>query len=217
MAIRPCFKVGNGDTCFYQELEVEFKYFTGMAASQKKKSMESMHQAILEKEPDAKILEISTKSNEELGVALSAFNLKWKTPKFDFSVESLYQGSKVFEEGGPYKELYTANSRLAKTDERLKNSGRILKYSFQNKDWDLNPPHMFYDFLYIKSLTTNPDLCERVLDYDTFTDIEFNPKKSINCQARAMAIFVTLKKRNLLKEYLDRQLFQKIYESNSLL
>lgn len=70
---------------------------------------------------------------------------------------------------------------------------------------------MFYDFLYINALISNPDLCERVMGYDTFTDIEFNPKKSLNCQARAMAIFVTLKRNNLLKDYLARRLFEKIY------
>ena len=70
---------------------------------------------------------------------------------------------------------------------------------------------MFYDFLYINALISNPDLCERVMGYDTFTDIEFNPKKSLNCQARAMAIFVILKKNNLLKDYLAHRLFKKIY------
>lgn len=209
MAKRPYFKAGNGDTTFFEEKEVEFKYFTGMAASQKKKSMESMHQAILEIEPEAKILEISTKSNEQLGVRLSAFNLKWQD--FHASVESLYQGSKVFENGGPYDDLYGASSWQAKTDERLRNSGQIVKYSLNGEDWKLNPTHMFYDFLYINALISNPDLCERVMGYDTFTDIEFNPKKSLNCQARAMAIFVTLKRNNLLKDYLARRLFEKIY------
>lgn len=209
MAKRPYFQAGNGDTTFYEEKEVEFKYFTGMAASQKKKSMESMHQAILEIEPEAKILEISTKSNEQLGVRLSAFNLKWQN--FNASVESLYQGSKVFENGGPYDDLYGASSWQAKMDERLRNSGQIVKYSLNGEDWDLNPTHMFYDFLYINALISNPDLCEKVMGYDTFTDIEFNPKKSLNCQARAMAIFVTLKKNNLLKDYLARRLFEKIY------
>ena len=33
---------------------------------------------------------------------------------------------------------------------------------------------------------------ERVLEYAGFTDIEFNPKKSLNCQARSCALYVAL-------------------------
>jgi hypothetical protein len=36
--------------------------------------------------------------------------------------------------------------------------------------------------------------------YAGFTDIEFNPRKSINCQARSIALFLALMKRNLLDE-----------------
>jgi hypothetical protein len=35
---------------------------------------------------------------------------------------------------------------------------------------------------------------------DGFTDIEFNPEKSVNCQARSCAFFVALEKRDLLDE-----------------
>lgn len=37
------------------------------------------------------------------------------------------------------------------------------------------------------------------MKYDGFTDIEFNPEKSINCQARAAALFVSLSRRGLLE------------------
>jgi len=36
--------------------------------------------------------------------------------------------------------------------------------------------------------------------YDAFTDIAFNPAKSINCQARSCALFVSLMKHGLLQE-----------------
>jgi len=36
--------------------------------------------------------------------------------------------------------------------------------------------------------------------YDTFTDIEFNPKRSFNCQARSCALFVALARKGLLGE-----------------
>lgn len=40
---------------------------------------------------------------------------------------------------------------------------------------------------------------QQALAYDAFTDIEFNPQKSINCQAYSIALFVALTKRNLLE------------------
>jgi len=38
--------------------------------------------------------------------------------------------------------------------------------------------------------------------YDAFTDIEFNPDRSINCQAYSLALFRALQERNLLSEAL---------------
>ena len=38
------------------------------------------------------------------------------------------------------------------------------------------------------------------MDYQAFTDIEFNPKKSINCQAYSVALYVSLRQRGLLEE-----------------
>ena len=48
----------------------------------------------------------------------------------------------------------------------------------------------------------HPDLTEQISVYDAFTDIEFNPQKSINCQAEAAALYVSLKRQSLLKEAL---------------
>ena len=51
------------------------------------------------------------------------------------------------------------------------------------------------------------------MEYDCFTDIEFNPQRSINCQAKAAAIFTGLAKAGVLKEALnDRNLFLKLVE-----
>src|SRR5258708_4970548 len=38
------------------------------------------------------------------------------------------------------------------------------------------------------------------VNYAGFTDIEFNPSKSINCQARSCALFVSLMKNNKLQQ-----------------
>lgn len=42
-----------------------------------------------------------------------------------------------------------------------------------------------------------------LLQYDVFTDIEFNHKKSINCQARSAAIYKTLMQRKMVEEVIE--------------
>jgi hypothetical protein len=54
--------------------DVEFKWFPGMSKSQKQKSITSLHEAAIDLDISP-ILEISSKSEIELGVELSAFNL----------------------------------------------------------------------------------------------------------------------------------------------
>lgn len=65
--------------------------------------------------------------------------------------------------------------------------------------------------MYINTLHLNKELAEKIMEYDAFTDIAFNPQKSINCQAEAAAIYVSIKKQGLLEEALkDKENFRKI-------
>jgi len=58
--------------------------------------------------------------------------------------------------------------------------------------------------MYINALyKNNRDIVEELLEYEAFSDIEFNPKKSINCQARTCAILVSLVKLDLIDEVLE--------------
>ena len=116
-----------------------------------------------------------------------------------FSVESAFQSSKKFELGGPYLDILEKSSREAKKDNRLKMSGKLIAFEFYGRQWPLEPKTLFYDWLYIRAVYKNKDLANEILEYDAFTDIEFNPNKSINCQARSAALFVSLSKRNLLE------------------
>ena len=202
MAIRPVFVVSDEQQLFIKE-NVEFQFFSGFSEQQKKKSINSLHQAYLNNNKTAKILEISSKSEAELGVKLSAFNLMITT-KSDktFSVESAFQSSKVFEHGGPYKDLLLVSSRQAKKDDRLKNSGKLIAFQIDEKTFSTEPKTYFYNWLYINALHLHDDLSEKVLYYDAFTDIEFNPQKSINCQAEAVAIYISLHRQGLLKDAL---------------
>ena len=129
----------------------------------------------------------------------------------EFSVESAFQASKVFEKGGPYKDLLDVSSRIAKKDERLKNSGKIVAFSINKQIFNTEPKTYFYNWLYINTLHLYNELTEQLLIYDAFTDIAFNPQKSINCQAEAAAIYVSLAKQGLLKDALkDKQQFKEI-------
>lgn len=205
MANRPVF-VMSLDKRYCIRENVEFEFFSGFSDKQQKKSIQSLHQAYLKKHADKKILEISSKSEVELGIRLSAFNLMIRTPNGkEFSVESAFQASKVFEKGGPYKDLLDVTSKQAKKDERLKNSGKIIKFFINGSTFKTEPKTYFYNWLYINTLHLYDELTEQLIDYNAFTDIAFNPQKSINCQAEAAAIYVSLQKQGLLQEALKNK------------
>ncbi|MDO9305211.1 MAG: hypothetical protein Q7T77_07755 [Sulfuricurvum sp.] len=201
MAKRPVYFVGQSNEIPVISKEIEFHWFAGMAKSQKQKSIQSLHQSIYDSlDSSLSILEISSKSENELGVQLSAFNLSFALKNGQkISVENAFQGGKVFTLGGPYKDLYEKTSMEAKQDPRLKESGSLVKFvSFNDEEWPLTPKTLFYDWIYLKALKVNPELAKQVIDYDVFTDIEFNPEKSINCQAYSAALYVYLFRNNLL-------------------
>lgn len=216
MANRPVFVVSLDKRYCIRE-NVEFEFFNGFSDKQKKKSINSLHQAFLKNNADRKILEISSKSEDELGIKLSAFNLMIKTKNGkEFSVESAFQASKVFEKGGPYKDLLNVSSRSAKKDERLKNSGKITAFSINEMTFPTEPKTYFYNWLYINTLNLYDELVEQLINYNAFTDIAFNPEKSINCQAEAAAIYVSLHKQGLLQEALkDKDTFLDIVYPNA--
>lgn len=210
MANRPVY-IATGNQAKPLEIRnVDFKFYSGFSMEQKRRSIRSLHEAFLQDEPDRKILEISSKSEELLGTKLSAFNLMVKTRsgRAMCSVESAFQASKVFENGGPYVDLLYARSIEAKKDARIRNSGRVVGFRFNGQDFPINPTTYFYNWLYINALNQNKELIDPLIQYDAFTDIEFNPKRSLNCQAESVALFVSLHKLGLLEAALrDKESF----------
>jgi hypothetical protein len=204
MATRPLFRSAVLGKSFVDTVMVEFKWHPGLSVSQKQKSIDSLHESAKTKNKSLDILEISSKSKVDIGVKLSAFNLMITTKKYvqTFSVESAFQSSKFFENGGPYIDLLQSTSREAKKDPRLRNSGKLLGFKFCGTEWPLEPKTLFYDWLYMNALSKNPELSSEILQFSAFTDIEFNPEKSINCQAYSAALFVSLHKRGLLERAL---------------
>jgi type I restriction enzyme M protein len=183
MAKRPAFFVKQGKVI--REI-YSFEWYSGFAVSQKQKSIKSLHNAIKKADLNARPLEISTKSMERIGIKASALHLKLNND----TLENVFQSAKVFEHGGPYLDLLDVSPKEAKRDERLHKSGSLKAFRYQNEEFPLIPQTVFYDFIYItaikQSFTT--DEVNTILRYNYFTDIEFNPAKSINTQARAAAI-----------------------------
>ena len=202
MAKRPIFTPNFSGFPYVDTVDIEFKWHPGFAKSQLQKSIASLHEAAEKLNKISPILEISGKSTSDLGISLSAFNLPLKTSDGrTMSVECAYQGSKVFENGGPYHQLYSVSSREAKTDERLRDSGALIAFNFCGKDFPIEPKTAFYDWLYITALfQQKTDIAQELKAFQGFSDIVFNPNRSLNCQARAAALFVALSKNGLINE-----------------
>jgi len=198
MAERPIFvSVAEGSE-LVKEIFFPIKWHSGFAAVQKEKNIKELHEAA-EKRGFRHLLEISSKSKSGRGQHLSAFHMKVKMPDArEVPLECAFQGSKVFERGGPFTELYWLEAREAKRDLRLKESGPLTGFKFGDFSWPLEPKTAFYDWLYVTFLRGWREWAEKLYAYGGFTDIEFNPHRSINCQARSCALFLSLMKRGLL-------------------
>ena len=202
MAHRPVF-TPLSQPPFFEDTEVEFHFYPGFAMVQKRRNIEALQQGFLREHPDARILEISTKSPEPLGVALSPFNLRISHGDETFFVESAFQSSKRFEHLGPHPELLRAPAREARRELRAKEAGPTTGYEYFGESFPTVPPTYFYNWLYITALTQNPDLSGQLLSYNAFTDIENSPARSTNCQARAAATVVGLSDAGLLAQALS--------------
>ena len=201
MATRPFFIPGQDKEELVRTNSVEFTWFSGFAKSQKQKSILSFHESISRDFKLDKILEISTKSENKLGIQLSAFNLRIKFKDREYFLESVFQGSKIFTDQGPNEDIYEKSSIDAKKDERIKRSD-LKEFSFFGEIFSLE--FDFYSWLYFVALNQNKKLKTGILNYEAFTDIEFNPEKSFNCQAYSAALYSSMVKNKILdndKEY----------------
>jgi hypothetical protein len=182
-------------------MPVEFTWVPGLALSQKQKNIQALHNAISKTGFSSKVLEISTKSKEQLGISLSAFNLLLPG---GYSVETAYQTGKVFEgECGPFPEILSQDGReVRKYVQQMGEGKAIVGFSFEGEVWPTTPTRLFYNWLYCKALQVNTQHAAALQAYGAYTDIEFNPQKSVNCQAYAAALFQSLKAFGVLDEAL---------------
>ena len=175
MATRRVFYVRDGKV---HSEEVSFRY----NPLHKKLAIASMHREI-----SGNAIEVSSKSEEELGLKLSPCNLKLH----GFPVENVFQASKVFQFGGPYVDLLEVSTRKAKRDERLKRSGQLIAYEYNGERWCSCLKILFYEYICIcavRETFSTKDLM-KLLEYEYFTDINY--KKAINT-ARIAAVIKSL-------------------------
>ena len=191
---------------------VRIERHVGFASRQKKKTINDLHQVIRKKYGFKQVLELSSKSGNKLSFLLSPFSLQLTNEAGQqHSVENAFQSSMIFEDGGPYTDLLTVPPRQARKDERLITSGELVGYDYFGMAWSTEPLTTFYDWLYVTALKQNPQLHEEVMQYQAFTDITFNPKRSIHSAAYALAMFAALNKRDLLDTVADPMAFFELY------
>ncbi len=193
MAIRPIYISTNIPDTPFMKVDISFEWIKGMSYKQKCKRRDSMLKAIANMKlyNIDSVLEVSTKSNKELGVNLSALNLTipLKNGKVK-TVEEIYQASKI-----------------------LDSNNHIKEFRFHNTVFEKDPYSMYYDYIYMLGLYMHKEYHEELNKYDIFTDIEFNPNKQLNTQARAAAIWNTLYRNNMTKIIENQDEFKKYYKS----
>ncbi len=194
MAQRPVFVPDPNQPGLVRTEMVSFIWHPGLSFVQKQRNVAALHAAaVMQLKLSGPPLEVSTKSTSELGVSLSAFNLT--LPDIDgrdVPIECIFQSSKKFQMGGPFSDLRRAHPRAARGDPRLKNSGPLVCFDLDGEVWPLDPPPSFYDWLYLLALRRQASALSRIVAFPAFTDIEFNPEVSVNCQARSVALAVAL-------------------------
>ena len=206
MATRPVFiPQVRSEQAPVRQVSVSFTWHPGLAPARKRLNVAAMHAAIHATLPELhRPLEVSSKSQVPLGVSLSAFNLTVASPKSGgvVCVESLYQASKVFATGGPYPQLYIRPAREVRQALKRHAGQPLMAFDLHGVRWPLEPRQSFYCWVYCQTLHRNPRLAAALGSYDCFTDIEFNPSRSVNCQAYAVALYAALARTGRLKQAL---------------
>jgi hypothetical protein len=206
MAERPVYIPTPESSELVEERFFTIKWSPGFAVTQKEKNVDALHEAA-KLDGLFPLLEVSSKSKLKTGRHMSAFHMTADTKELGaIKLELAFQGSKVFEHGGPFTDLYRKGEKKigeAKRDPRLKGSGRLIAFRFEGIDFPPEPKTAFYDWLYCTFLSKHKEWAQKSLyAFAGFTDVEFNPFRSINCQARSAALFLSLLKRGQLDDAL---------------
>ncbi len=168
---------------------------------------------------DARILEIS-RCAETPG---NLFSTKYAKMQYEFTepykrkrdvyIETVYHGSKCFEDGGAFDDIISSfkTPYSARTDKRLKINGRLIGFHYNDRIYPAYPAaSAFFDWLYIGALQRNSSICDissLLFEYDAFTSYEFNAatQTCVVCPARVAAMYVGMTKAGVLTDPVEFQ------------
>lgn len=186
-----------------KQKEINFTWYPGFALVQKQKSIKSLHENFVKENANYKIIEISSSSTEPCGAAASAFNLKMKTKHGIYTVEQLFQSGKVFEKAGKQSQILNMTpSESRRANKRISKDDQLISFNLFGETFPLDPKTYFYNWIYLNALNQNNDIKKAILEYDAFTDINATPKYTINTQAEACSLFVSLYRKGTLQSVL---------------
>lgn len=207
-----------------EERTFHFNFAPGLSPTQKKKNIIAL-QAVAKKEAGLKnILEISSKSEDEIGRKLGAFSLTLTIKEGEYFLESIFQGSKILKnpvtdkQEGPFPNIFKEaahNARKQIEGYQEENKLDIYGYYLDKVHYPSGPGSVFYDWLYLRALIQHETWIKEDLHghYDAYTDIEYNPKSRIACQARSFAIAqILISRQELHKAANDFKYFKLIYD-----
>lgn len=151
--------------------------------------------------PSSNNLEVSSRSGVPEGRALSAMFLRTRS---GYTVEGLYQGSKVFANGGPYLLPPSASGFEAKAYARRMAKGSALvgfRLPGAGSLIDFHKSIEVYNYIYLAALAANPKLESFILQFESFSDCFYRPG-IFACQARSCALFVALHSQGVQKPWM---------------
>ena len=138
--------------------------------------------------PRGRILEVSSRSPDELGRHLSAMNLRAADDPLRRTVEAVYQAAKTYGAGGPATPARTGYE-AKRIDRERRRQGPLTGFEHAGRRWALETGTAFYDWLWARSALADygPKIIERLQEYDGFTD-QFHRPGAKACQAKTAAI-----------------------------
>ena len=191
MAVRKVY-LSLAEFPYAKEVPVTFPWSNGSKHQNIQAVLDTFHDVY----PEIPVLEVSLASAQPEGVGVAAMKLPLRLADGkELPVGVVYQGSKVFENGGPYTDLWQLSHQKVQKDPRLHQSGRCIGYRLEGMDYPAEPhPYAFFNWLYCRALAQDPDRGQELLRYGAFSDLDLGSAKTDrNSPARAAAVYGGLK------------------------
>lgn len=191
MAVRKVY-LSMAEFPYAKEVPVTFPWSNGSKHQNIQAVLDTFHDVY----PEVPVLEVSLASAQPEGVGAAAMKLPLRLADGqELPVGVVYQGSRVFENGGPYTDLWQLSRQKVQKDPRLHQSGRCIGYRLEGTDYPAEPhPYAFFNWLYCRAVAQNPDRGQELLRYGAFSDLDLGSAKTDrNSPARAAAVYGGLK------------------------